>query len=379
MEMNGIVGEEEAVKLRVLAIEHSRSDIDLLRECLRPNGCKPHIELRCCSDLDDFQVAMSEHTSDVILVDLDLCESSGENTLRQIQAIAGNLPVVFLSDQEHHPNVECLVEHGAQECVSKRNLSAELLRHSFCHAIERKRLLDQVTDLSIGLTRLDRMDSIGRIASGLAHELKHPLTSLTLAIDYFNARVSPDDQSSIKRINTMRRSLHRANLLVGSLLNFASDEPFDPKPIELGRLFRETIDLLETDLESNGARIDCDLDPALPEFVLDRNRMEQVLINLIRNGIQATNSSPEQPRISIRAKRSTGGVLISIEDNGCGISEEESRRVFEPFFTTKQRGEGTGLGLTVSKEIVELHGGSLELKARQPAHSGCIAEIFLPS
>ncbi|MCB1093991.1 MAG: response regulator [Verrucomicrobiae bacterium] len=361
------------VEFEILAIEDSESDLALLRAYLVET---PDFQsnLTSCSTLEDAIRLLAAVRFSIILLDLELPDSSQEEGLRRLRSLT-RTPIVVISGHEDEKLAGRIVHLGAQDCFPKRFLNGPLLRRAIRHGIERKYLLDRITRLSTTITRLDKLDSIGSIATGLAHELRHPLTSLTLAIDYFQDQ--DFDEDTQQRVRNMRSSLQRATTVVTSLLDFASEAPFAPEPVPVAVLIDETLALLDTDLRAHDIDYTTTIAPGLPSVCVDRARIEQILINLVRNAIQATLTCPEQPLIAIDVTHFEGYIQIAISDNGHGINDDDLKKIFEPFFSTKRRGEGTGLGLTVAKELAELHGGVLQLMP-SPSGRGCRALLSLP-
>ena len=216
-----------------------------------------------------------------------------------------------------------------------------------------------------------KMASIGEMAAGIGHELNNPLNNMSSLITLLKRNESLDQQA-ISDTNALRDEVKRASNIVRGILNFARQMPPQYEIFDLKTWLHDCCQRVvhraaekQLDIQINAVdSIHLEADPA---------QMEQVIVNLLNNAIDASENNAE---IRLTASERDGHVIIRVEDEGTGISDEVAARLFEPFFTTKPVGEGSGLGLSISLGIIESHGGRLQLKNREPV--GLTAEISLP-
>ena len=170
----------------------------------------------------------------------------------------------------------------------------------------------------------------------------------------------------------MDDAVRRADGVIRGLLDFSRDEELELQPVPLDELLEESLRLVGHELRQRSIEVQVDLPTPAPTVRVDRNKIQQVLINLFMN---AAHAMDRDGRLTVSC-RVEDAVVLRIVDSGPGIAEKDLARLFDPFFTTKPVGEGTGLGLSVSRNIVKLHGGSLDI-ANAP-EGGAMVTIRFP-
>ena len=209
----------------------------------------------------------------------------------------------------------------------------------------------------------DRLSSIGTLASGVAHEVGNPLTGILMVAK--NLAADPSAEDATERLAIIVDEAQRIHGIVQSLLTFSrrDETTMQLQAIPVAPVVRAAVELAK--LETEGCCIELDLSEDGPAMA-SPDGLTQVVVNLLNNARQA---SPADATVVVRTRRDDGVVQIEVDDEGPGIPEELEDRVFEPFFTTKPDGQGTGLGLSVSRQIVEKFGGTLAYSPREPSGS----------
>ncbi len=204
--------------------------------------------------------------------------------------------------------------------------------------------------------RLSRLAATGELSATLAHEIKNPLNAISVASAY----IKENYKGRLIRefINIIQSEASRINKLTTSLLNFAKPVKPEPGQADINKLVKEVATLMKEELKERNVDIELLTANDIPLFNFDYNQIKQVVLNLVINSFDAIEG---EGRIKIQIRSSNGNVLLSVEDNGKGISAEDMQDIFNPFFTTKTR--GTGLGLAVSKKIAKEHGGDLLIES----------------
>lgn len=216
-----------------------------------------------------------------------------------------------------------------------------------------------------------RIEALGRLVSGVAHELNNPLASILTFSEQLISEHPAGDMAG--PLATIRDQAHRARAIVRDLLAFVRrrDERWEPADIPV--LVERTVRALEAHRQRLGVSLSLELERNLPTLLCAPTAVEQVLTNLLDNAMRAAPGG----QVRLVARRDSLGVTFVVSDSGPGIPSGHLTKVFEPFFTTREQGEGTGLGLSVSLGIVEQHRGTLVAK-NQDGGKGAIFEVWLP-
>lgn len=219
------------------------------------------------------------------------------------------------------------------------------------------------------MTRMDRLASLGRLSAGIAHEIRNPLTGITLLLDDLHDHPSFDSETK----GLMSRALaeiERVEKLINSLLHYAAPPGSEFRLASLNTLVNETLLFFRKVCEKSGVQLESTLQE-MPEFCFDPEKIRQVLLNLLRNSL---NASAEGGVIRVVTAVTGEAALLTVSDNGQGIAADDLPLVFEPFFTASSG--GTGLGLSISQRIIEEHNGRIEVTSEEGC--GTTITITLP-
>ena len=268
-----------------------------------------------------------------------------------------------------------LLRDGAQDYVTKPCNREELLaRVRTFIELERRRRTLEVTLATLRATqeemvRREKLAMLGRLASSVAHELRHPLGVIANAA-YYLALVRDDPRPDVREhLEVIGSQIAMAEQIISDLMAFAKLQPSHPEPTPIARLVDEQLARLGR-LDHVATRLQ--LADDLPPVDVDEAQIGQVLFNLILNAAQALDGT--RGELTIRATRDPKGVRVDVIDDGPGIPADCQEQIFEPLFTTKAR--GIGLGLAVSRNLVEANGGRLTVSSR-PGH-GATFSLVLP-
>lgn len=235
----------------------------------------------------------------------------------------------------------------------------------------------------LALIQAEKMESIGRLAAGVAHEVKNPLAMLLMGIDYLDGLPRDVDVNLEEILKEMRTAVKRAEAIVHGLVDFSAQRQLEFSRVDMNFIVDSCLPFLRHELTRDRIKLLVDQADDLPEMKVDVQKFEQVVINLAINAIHAMADGGGELRLRTRREvlhgmSSDDGrrtrdhlrngdtvAVLEIEDTGPGIPKENLSRVFDPFFTTKATGEGTGLGLSICKKIIELHHGLIRMESEE--------------
>jgi len=236
-------------------------------------------------------------------------------------------------------------------------------------------MIGELDKRSEQLVQSEKMASLGTLTSGVAHELNNPLNNISTSVQILLEELEDNDLAYKKELLTETEGqIERARDIVRALLDFSRERSFKLKKVKFSELVENTLKLIKGEIPTN-VKLAVDV-PVDIQGDMDPRRIEQVLINLILNGIQAMKQGGI---LSIRARweKNDAGFCFEVCDTGNGIAAEDFGKIFDPFFTTKDVGKGCGLGLSVSHGIIEQHGGRIEVESK--IGQGSKFTVFLPS
>jgi two-component system sensor kinase FixL len=227
---------------------------------------------------------------------------------------------------------------------------------------DRRHAEDEARQLQDRLTHFSRLSTMGEMAAGLAHEINQPLSAIATyaqASQRFLKQPEPDIPEVVAALEQINTQALRAGEVIRRLRNFVKNREVKREAVDCSRLLDDLRTLAETDARLHNIRLRIDVDDALPTVYADPIQLQQVVLNLVRNAIDAMADAPEDRReVVLMTRRSEEGEIeITVADRGSGLAPEATEHLFNPFFTTKSG--GTGLGLAISKSIVRAHGGRL--------------------
>lgn len=219
------------------------------------------------------------------------------------------------------------------------------------------------------LRREDRLRAVGRLAAGLAHEIRNPLNSIRLTVQLLERRLESNSIRS-EDLRTVRNEVDRLSALLNDLLDLQRSRQPRPEVQPVVPVIQRCISLLERQAEMQNTRVYFEPPPQEVFAVFDAQQLTQTIVNLLLNALEA---SPAGGAIQVRACQDNGAARVEVEDEGPGLNAEQQERLFEPFYTTKAA--GTGLGLAVSRELMRSQGGNLILA---PSRAGACFVVKLP-
>ena len=241
-----------------------------------------------------------------------------------------------------------------------------------------KQLQEVVEDQRLRLTvaqqqmvQAEKAESVSRLAAGVAHEVKNPLMILLTGVRYLSEHLPIADENIALLLEDMRQAVKRADSVIIGLLELAAPRELDMKAQDVNPIVEQSLLLVKHDLDKSRITIVKKLADTLPPLMLDRFKIEQVLVNLFTNAIHAmpdggmlTVKTCMRPLTGSTAGNHKRAVIVEVDDTGTGIPKDKLEKIFDPFFTTKPTGKGTGLGLSVARQLIEIQRGRIEIRNR---------------
>jgi two-component system NtrC family sensor kinase len=228
---------------------------------------------------------------------------------------------------------------------------------------ETRRQLDELRQTQAQLIRAEKLSAVGELASGVAHEINNPLTTI-LGQSHLLLGEADLKQSLRERVRVISEETARAARIVQNLLMFARHYTPERRPCSLSEQARRVLDLKAYQLAQDQIRVETDFADCPPVYA-DENQIQQVLLNLVQNAHQAMRQHPGPRVLTVKVHATEENAVLEVLDTGPGVAADVLPKIFDPFFTTKDVGQGTGLGLDIAQRIVvERHGGTITIDSR---------------
>ena len=345
----------------VLLIEDNPGDADLVRLRLIEGDCA--VKVSCVDRLADGLASMAKDPPSVVLLDLNLPDSQGADTFRKVLEKAPGVPVVILSGQHDEALAMKALHQGVQDYLVKGDITSSHLEHAMRYAMERQALLR-----SLEMSRRQQLEFKNQFLSHVSHELRTPLTCIhqfvTILMDGLAGHINPEQRF---HLGTVLSSVHQLRAMIHDLLEATRVESgkinIEPRFIFIDDLIRQAISMMAPTAKEKQIGLEIGVDSRLPFVYADPDRILQVLINLIDNGIKFT---PPEGAVIVKAcmvEADPNMAYISVTDTGRGIGPEARALIFERLYqdpnSVDNNRSGLGLGLFIAQQLVELHGGRI--------------------
>jgi signal transduction histidine kinase len=379
------VPEQPDERIAVLLVEDDDEDYLLTRDLFAKLDV--HYDIHRVADYRSALEAASEGAFGVGLVDYRLGPDNGIDLVREIVERGDDLPMIVLTGQgDHAVDVEA-AKAGAADYLVKGELSPTLLERTIRYAIRSQANLRALREREEGLRRAQRLEAVGQLAGGVAHDFNNMMTAVIGFAELVLAQVDPAQQTTREYLGEIKRAGERAGELSNQLLAFSRMQVLQTSVFDLNTLVAELTGMLNR-LISDDIELVSILDPGLASVEADPAQVEQVVVNLAVNAshampgggkltIETTNVELDESHASRYLDVRPGPyVQLAVSDTGTGMDAETVSRIFEPFFTTKEVGEGTGLGLATVFGIVKQSGGDIGVYSE--LGRGTTFKVYLP-
>lgn len=225
------------------------------------------------------------------------------------------------------------------------------------------------------LVQTERLASMGQLSAGVAHEINNPLGTV-LIYSHMLLRQLQETDPNRADLEMIVNEATRCKKIVRGLLDFARQSRVSKAPTDIAAIIEDVITVMEPRAETAHVTLKSEIEPGLPTMMVDGDQVKQMVVNLVRNGIEAVKTPGGEVAVRARLQRNDGHVILEVADTGEGIPEDNLSKLFTPFFTTKEMGKGTGLGLAICYGIVKMHSG--DISAQSEVGKGTTFTVSLP-
>src|SRR3989454_2498977 len=368
--------------VRVLLVEDSASDAELMLRALRGAGLEPVHER--VDNPEAMREALKRQSWDVVLSDYSMRASAAPAAVVLLQQHSEDIPFIVVSGSVGEDTAAAVMKAGAADYVMKARLTR--LAPAVTRAIDGARLRRDRQRLAQQLQEAQKLEAVGKLAGGVAHDFNNVLTAILGSAELLLLD-SPPGAPTREELDIIRDAATRAQDLIRQLLAFSARQVLQPVVLDLNHLVKNVGKMLRR-LIGEDIKLDSDLAPDLAAVRADPGQLEQVLVNL---AVNARDAMPDGGRLAIKTFNAeiTGEhvplpnpippgryAVLEVSDTGSGMSTETQARIFEPFFTTKAQGKGTGLGLATVYGIVRQSDGHISVESAPGA--GATFRVYLP-
>ena len=353
----------------ILLVDDHEDLVENLTEILEEEGARVSRASRASEALERAKGGF-----DVALVDIRLPDATGLSLVPSLRQAGDGLSEVLLITG--NASLDDAIEAVGQEAYAYvlKPFDPLALLTTVGRALEKVRLQRESRQLERRARIAEKLAAVGTMSAGLAHEIRNPLNAASLQLQLLERRLkrAAHDASLLEPVETVQREINRLSHLVEDFLRFARPADLHRKRFDGVRLVEELVELLQPAADAAAIGLRTEL-PSESLFIDgDRERLKQVVLNIVRNAMDALDERGGDIVISLRWGEN-GMVMLSVVDDGPGIPEDIMIRIFEPFFSTKPM--GTGLGMAISHSLVQQHGGDISVRSENGTH----VDILLPA
>ncbi|MFV1993839.1 MAG: response regulator [Verrucomicrobiales bacterium] len=390
---------------RVLAVDDNRVNRLVLKKRLSQEGYQVNVVADGAQALEALGLDPNQAEGslerqggyDVVILDIMMPGVDGITVLRKIRQVKSpnELPVIMATAKDQSEDIVEALEAGCNDYVTKPIDMAVLLARVRTQ-ISLRKTYQALREAQAALIAAAKMEAVGYLAAGVAHEVRNPLAQLQMGIEALGgSEAVRGDPKAAPLIEILTESVEKADAIVRRLMEVSRAQQLQLSPGSINKLVIEALEARAPAAEAAGVEVRLELDETVPQVPLARREMGRIFDNILANAIEATPRGAEvtvrtrsggyqdeetsaDSRSGMRLRAGEKVVVIEFTDSGPGIPPDKLQAVFDPFFTTKAPGEGVGLGLSLARSLVELHHGVITAENREDA-SGARLSVALPT
>lgn len=344
------------LSVKILLVEDDEDDYLIIRDYLSDTFLK--YEITWANNYELFSSYLQNFSFDLVITDYLLGSTSGIEVLKKVKEKNMFMPVVMLTGKGNTSIDMEAMKLGAADYLIKGNFDSSSIERSVRYALERANSARILQENENYQNTLNKIVSTGRIARMIAHEVKNPLTNITLCADQMKEQLK-DNDDMLSYIEIIERNSKRINQLVSNLLDSTRFGDIKLEKQNLVEVIKDTLGLAIDRIKLKSIQVEEVYTHPDIEMEMDQEKIKIALLNIIINAVEALDE--QTGLIRIEAVRNPHNIQVCIRDNGPGMSQETREKLFEPFFTSKPK--GSGLGLTSTQNIILSHKGRIEVKS----------------
>jgi len=383
------------MELKILLIEDNPDHIEITRRIL--HKADQNYQIVLATSPKEGLEKISVEDFDAVLCDYRFSDLTALDILKEINSKNVEVPFIVTTSMGNEKVAVDMMKEGAYDYIVKDVFYTDVLDKVIKNAIDRhktkkeKEKLEKEIVKAYGklketqnqLIQAEKLSAVGQLASGVAHEVRNPLGIIMQGVNYLEKKMEAEKTEAdiLETLAMIKDSIKRADKIVNSLLDFSKAGSLYLKSESINSILEESLGLVRIKFKFENIDVIMETKKDIPNVLADKNKLEQVFINILLNAFQAM---PDGGRVIIRtydkvmggSEKDTGrregdyfkfgekAVIVEIQDTGCGISEDNLKKIFDPFFTTKGPVEGAGLGLSVTKSIIDEHKGIIDVESK---------------
>lgn len=361
---------EQIKKIRLLLVDDETHFRTALAKRLKKRG----IAALQAGSGQECLAMLADHPMDVVVMDVKMPGMSGIDTLHRIKEKHIETEIILLTGHAATEDGVEGIKSGAFDYLTKpvelSHLLSKIIQayEKIIAAKQNREAAQYKAHIEQQMIATERLAALGTLAAGVAHEINNPLAIIYESAGYLGSLLENEELADMpnkaafeKALQKIENGVKRARTITHQLLGNVRKTEAILAEVDITELIKEVIQLIQKEAKDKEIIVELQTDDDLKPIWADPNHIRQVLINLLNNAIHATL---EQGCITFQVEATANDISITVSDTGMGIPKENLEKIFEPFFSTKAPGEGTGLGLFVTKEIVEKLGGKIQVDSR---------------
>lgn len=371
--------------IKVLLIEDDAECADALRLMLSQEK-SPSFEVECAKTLHTGLEHISKGQSQVVLLDLNLPDSQGLDTLVKVQPEAKDIPIIVITGHADETLALEALRKGAQEYLVKGEVHGKMLSRVIRYAMERmraeervkaekaqaehlakelERVVKELKETQAEMLRREKDLATGELAAVVAHEIRNPLSIISMSVQYLQSKFDPKDPRR-EFAEAIIRKVQKLDSITKRLISYGRHRELRLVRRNLSRCLNGALSLVKPSCKTHGIAIVRRYSRKIPLVMIDEEMTDELFTNLLTNAVDAMRRGG---RLTLETAfdPERNEAVIKISDTGCGILPKDRGHLFKPFFSTKKENGGAGLGLAISHRIVTDHGGTIAVETR---HSG---------